>query len=74
MKATLRIEPLPNARPGDKLVTIDCKHGTTEAYVCIGDVPVPDGLLVAACLRRHHLEQPTCRCCRDIERRYGLAA
>lgn len=75
MKATLAIIPIAGGRPGDRRCVIDCRHGTTEAYVFPTErLAISDAYLVAAVLAKHRAEQPRCRCIRHLEARYGRSA
>ena len=73
MTATLTISPLPGGEPGDKAVTLDCRHATTTAYlVAPPGQQLPDAVLVRMVLDQHLREEPDCACCGELIRRYGL--
>ena len=64
-------------RDGARVLTVDCKHGTTTlAYANGAD---PDALQVtdtfaARLALAKHFDTEGCRCTRELRRRYGVSA
>lgn len=72
--ATLTITALPDD-PTVKAVVLDCEHATTTCYLASPPGErLADDVLIAVVLAQHLTEEPDCRCCDELIRRYGLLA
>lgn len=71
MAAALTVRPAPEAGPDARRFVVDCRHGTTEAYLVPGAVALAEAQVIRYLLQRHYAEE-CCACTAGLRFRYGL--
>ena len=77
MTATLTTEAAPALAPDARVITVDCKHGTTSLTLIPPRDPAAYKPHEAACVRLallKHWSVEGCNCTRKLRQRYGLAS
>jgi hypothetical protein len=70
--ATLTGRAAPELGDGWRVVTIDCRHGTTTVHYRSSErSPVTDTDVAQVALTRHYATE-RCRCTAALRRRYGV--